>query len=199
MSLAVFRKIIEESHGRVIEIKFIGLGEPALHPELDVMMRLLKVNGINATFYTNGTLFDRYSPAEICDWGLWRLIVSVDGTDERTFNRLRVGGNYWSLRANLADFRKFRDELGLRSPLIEIRHVMMPNETRTMLHSFQADWLNGLGDTVKYNSLGPPTTVAARKIRRDLLAGTFAARYTFDLTAEYRSVDTAAIMSGSPT
>jgi radical SAM protein with 4Fe4S-binding SPASM domain len=25
-----------------------------------------------------------------------------------------------------------------------------------MLRSFQADWLNGLGDTVKYNSLGPP-------------------------------------------
>jgi MoaA/NifB/PqqE/SkfB family radical SAM enzyme len=177
MSLPVFRKIAEESSGRVIEIKIIGLGEPALHPELDAMMCLLKESRINTSLYTNGTLFDRYTPAEICKWQLWRLVVSIDGTDERSFARLRAGGDYWSLRAKLADFRGFRDGHRERLPLIEIRHVIMPNETPAMLRSFQADWLSGLGDTVKYNLLGPPydsrrkedsTRPPCRDIRREI-------------------------------
>lgn len=156
MDLGVFRKIAHESAGRVTVIKVFGLGEPALHPELDSMMHILRINKIRSVLYTNGTLFDLYEPQKILDWNLSVLVVSIDGTDKRSFDRLRLGGDYWSIRSKLSQFRKFRDLRGAKAPHIEIRHVIMPNETSEMLQAFRNDWSFDLGDSVKFNLLGPP-------------------------------------------
>jgi radical SAM protein with 4Fe4S-binding SPASM domain len=177
MSPVVLRKIAQESAGRVAEVKIIGMGEAALHPDLAEMMLTLKEHRIRTRLYTNGTLFERFLPAQICEWDLWGVVVSVDGTDAKSFRRLRVGGDYESLRANLAAFRRFRDARRHRSPLIEIRHVIMPNETPAKLRQFKHDWLGGLGDTVKFNALAPhyndsrkedPLRPPCRDIRREI-------------------------------
>lgn len=156
MDPATFRKLVRECDGHVKTIKFIGLGESALHPDLDDMMQTLQSSGIEGVLYTNGTLLARYSPETILDWNLSTIVLSIDGVDARSFNRLRVGGDYQTIRADLARFRTLRDRLGLRGPHIEIRHVIMPNETPQMLRAFRADWLDGLGDSVKFNLLGAP-------------------------------------------
>jgi molybdenum cofactor biosynthesis enzyme MoaA len=156
MSFELFEKIVNESAGKVMEMKFIGLGEPALHPDLPRMMRLLKRVGIKGILYTNGTLFEKYTESEILDWGLHVVVVSIDGTDERSFQRTRVGGDYHRIRRDIANFRAARNAAGHRSPQIEIRHVIMPNETPEMLRAFKAEWLEHYGDTVKFNLLGPP-------------------------------------------
>ena len=153
MSLRLFRTITEQSAGRISLMKFCGLGEPALHPHLDIMIRLLQLNNIPLALYTNGTLFDRHTRSEILDWNIDQLVISVDGTDERTFQRLRVGGNYRRIRAKVSDLRDARAKAGKRLPYIEIRHVIMPNETPAMLKEFRDDWTHNLGDTVKFNLL----------------------------------------------
>lgn len=176
MSLELFQKIAEQSAGRVSLIKFCGLGEPALHPQLDAMARLLQRDGIPLSLYTNGTLFDRHLPREILEWDLHNLVISVDGIDERSFKRLRVGGDYRHLRTMVAEFRKAREKARKRSPQIEIRHVIMPYETPAMLKKFRDDWTDGLGDTVKFNLLESPCSQGTidparprcRDIRREL-------------------------------
>jgi MoaA/NifB/PqqE/SkfB family radical SAM enzyme len=176
MSVGLFQRIAEQSAGRVSLIKLCGLGEPALHPHLNAMVRLLRSHNIPVSLYTNGTLFDRYVPEEILEWGVDLLVVSADGTDERSFKRLRVGGDYWRLREKVAEFRKAREKTGKRLPHIEIRHVIMPCETAAMLKTFRDDWTDGLGDTVKFNLLEAPcsqgvidsTRPPCRDIRREM-------------------------------
>jgi Iron-sulfur cluster-binding domain len=56
----------------------------------------------------------------------------------------------------VAELRKARDKAGKRLPQIEIRHVIMSNETPAMLKRFRDDWTDDLGDTVKFNLLESP-------------------------------------------
>jgi MoaA/NifB/PqqE/SkfB family radical SAM enzyme len=178
MPMDVFNRIAAESAGRVAEIKIIGMGEPALHPDLDAMMTTFARHGTKIRLYTNGTLFERFTPEQILAWNLFGVVVSVDGVDERSFRHLRVGGDYEALRRNLAAFRTYRDAHRKgRGTLIEIRHVIMPNETNEKLAAFRRDWTTGLGDTVKFNLLGPtyddrrnedPDRPPCRDIRREL-------------------------------
>jgi len=156
LELELFCKIIEEASPHRPLVKLGGLGEPALHPDLGVMMETLRERRLETILYTNGTLFERYTTSEILKWNLPLLIVSVDGTDERSFERLRVGGKYEVLRKNLATFRRAREHALVPRPEIEIRHVTMPGETAEQLAEFRRDWLHELGDTVRFNYLLPP-------------------------------------------
>ena len=138
-------------------------------------MSLLRDNELTTALYTNGTLFERWSHSEILHWNFQRLVVSIDGTDQPSFERLRKGGKYFWTRDALQRFRRARDESGATRPTIEIRHVIMPNETRTELAEFRRDWLK-FGDTVKFNYLNPATGIRnpdpgrprCRDIRREL-------------------------------
>jgi len=156
MPIALFDKIVDEIAGGVSMVKLIGLGEPSLHPQLDHIMRRLRDRRIKTLLYTNGTLFERYSPSEIMAWRADELVVSIDGTDERSFKRLRVGGDFKKLQVNLAEFRAQRATAVGPTPRIEVRHVIMPNETPAMLKAFTDYWRKGFADTVKYCFLGTP-------------------------------------------
>jgi wyosine [tRNA(Phe)-imidazoG37] synthetase (radical SAM superfamily) len=62
-------------------VKIVGLGEPALHPQLGELMYHLKNFRIPTAVYTNGELFRAFTTEEIISWGLELVIVSVDGLD----------------------------------------------------------------------------------------------------------------------
>lgn len=157
MDIDLFEKIADEvsaCDGACV-LKMGGLGEPALHPQLAKMMEMLQERQIRTILYTNGTLLHEYPLQVILGWRFWILIVSIDGTDARSFERLRLGGNYLSIRSAVKRFRRAREESSLERPRIDIRHVIMPSETAAQLESFRADWL-AVGDTVKFNYLLPP-------------------------------------------
>jgi pyruvate-formate lyase-activating enzyme len=177
MDLGLFRDIVEQSAGRADRFKLIGLGEASLHPDLDAMMRFLKAKGVRTSIHTNGTLFEQVPPETILDWGAQEIVISVDGLDARSFERLRVNGNYQRLCDNLEAFRASRAAWKGSAPLIEIRHVIMPSETPEQLDAFARSWRERVADTVKYCFLGEPygrPRIAAEKrppcrdIRREL-------------------------------
>lgn len=156
MRLDLVTRLAEEIAGRVSEVKIIGLGEGALHPQLPAIVRAFASSSIRIRLYTNGTLFERYRPEEIFGWGLDGIVLSIDGTDSRSFARLRPGGDYAQTRTSLQAFSVARRQADCAGPRIQIRHVIMPKETPEQLAEFKRDWLALGGDTVKFNSLAPP-------------------------------------------
>jgi len=153
----LFNKIVHElkPHKARTDLKIIGLGEPCLHPHFREFMGLLRHNSVSPLLYTNGTLLRLFSHEEILDWNIQRLVVSIDGLDARSYERLRAGGKYEVVRKDLQRFYATRKKLKFRAPEIEIRHVIMPDETSKQLMQFKKDW-KGLGDGVKFNYLAPP-------------------------------------------
>jgi len=157
MDPELFPKIAEEI-GRHPDctVKIVGLGEPALHPHLDALMELLTRHQIIAYLYTNGELFKRFAPEQICSWNVRNLTVSIDGLDAASFAKIRVGGDYDGIKSAVAEFHRGRKILKKRGPEVEIRHVIFPNESPAGLLRFREEWL-AISDTVKFNYLYYPT------------------------------------------
>jgi len=186
MTASSFEKIIEEinvsPHAPQV-LKIGGAGEPALHhqfPEFMVALEPLMRRSVHTILYTNGALLDRFSPQEIMQWNITRLVVSVDGIDQQSYEQIRVGGSYCRLRQQVRNFREHRARTSPQKPWIEIRHVIMPGETLKHLLYFRRQWI-APGDTVKFQPVmdistrmrvGVNTSQAAKRtgrgIRREL-------------------------------
>jgi hypothetical protein len=93
------------------------------------MMKALEATRMKSILYTNGTLFRRFTPEQVCDWNINQIVLSIDGLDPESFERQRKGGNYAEVRAAAENFAARRPS---RRPIFEVRHVILPtNPTPT--------------------------------------------------------------------
>lgn len=154
-------------------VKIGGLGEPSLYERFGDAMGALRDRRVRHITYTNGNVFERFTNDEILSWRIPHLIVSIDGTDANSYNRLRIGGVYDQLLAQFSAFRLARDGSRGSGPFLEVRHVIMPNESEEELRKFRARWMK-VADTVMFNHLIPARARNSncrrrcRDIRREL-------------------------------
>lgn len=175
MDYHLLQKIVAEVSAHPdCRLKIGGLGEPSLYKLCSEFMRSLKDSGVESIFYTNGSLLWRFNHDEVLEWQLRHLVVSVDGTDRQSYEGVRIGGDYDRLRAALQQFRSRRTDRGDSMPWIEVRHVILPEETDAQLAEFSKAWA-GLSDTVMFNHVIPSGPINAerpsrrcRDIRREL-------------------------------
>jgi molybdenum cofactor biosynthesis enzyme MoaA len=140
MPVELFHKITDEvAHYPGTLIKVVGLGEPALHPQINDLMKLIGERRIPSIVYTNGELFKACTVEQILGWDVQTIVVSVDGLDAESFARIRVGGDYIVLKELLSRFHAARGQR--RAPEIEVRHVIFPKETQADLLRFRQEWL----------------------------------------------------------
>jgi len=173
MEVALFQALVHQlDDGGCAVMKLGGLGEPSLHPHFQEMLKCLDSSKMQIYLYTNGSLFQRFAPEEICRWNLYTIVLSIDGLDGNSFEQLRKGGIYQEVRDGAARFFRFQAK---HKPILEIRHIMMSNERAADLRAFRRDWLQ-YADTVKFNYLIPirpgqstvPSRVRCRDIRREV-------------------------------
>lgn len=176
MEVALFDKIVRElSLHKHTVLKIGGAGEPGLHPRLRELMTLLAPHALKVMFYTNGSLLRFFPHREILSWRLDRIVISVDGLDVESYEKIKAGGNYNLLKGLIMDFYNCRKSSGGKLPIIEIRHIIMPNETVSQIQKFRRTWLK-TANTVKFNALEPasglsqfedPSPPKCRSIRRE--------------------------------
>jgi sulfatase maturation enzyme AslB (radical SAM superfamily) len=172
MDVDFFASLVRQlQQGGCSVLKIGGLGEPVLHTAFPEMMAALRGSRMKSFLYTNGTLFSRFAPAQICEWNIHNVVLSIDGLDAASFERQRKGGNYFEVRRAAEKFAAYKSS---GKPIFEVRHVILPAESNTNLRAFRKDWLQ-IADTVKFNYLLPlqprgaavPTEVRCRDIRRE--------------------------------
>ena len=89
-----------------LSVKLNFRGEPGLSPYLIDMVRLAKGLGyVEVMLNTNLTAFSQRRLRELCEAGLDKLIVSVDGATKETYEAIRINGDFDRLCANLADLQ----------------------------------------------------------------------------------------------
>ncbi|MBN2738034.1 MAG: radical SAM protein [Spirochaetales bacterium] len=155
LELSLFDKIIKElSLHKYTILKIAGAGEPSIHPRLSELMEMLSPYHNKVYYYTNGSLFRKVSFDEILSWRLYRIIVSVDGIDAESYERIKAGSHYHTLEKDIKAFYEYRESLGRKYPAIEIRHIVMPPETNKELRDFRKKWIE-TADKVNFNPLEP--------------------------------------------
>ncbi|MBT3345138.1 MAG: radical SAM protein [Gemmatimonadetes bacterium] len=94
MDLDSYRRLIDEVRDHVLLLMLWNQGEPFINKGFLEMVRYARDQSIPVMTSTNGHFVRTIEQAlEVVDSGLSEIIISLDGVDQETYERYRVGGS----------------------------------------------------------------------------------------------------------
>ena len=124
-----FEKLVNEVSPFVTYMQFYFQGEPFLHPQLLKMVKYASQKKIYTATSTNAHFLSKEVALKTVESGLDRIIISIDGTDQKTYEAYRKGGKLKKViegTKNLIDAKK---ALGASKPFVVFQFlVVKPNE-----------------------------------------------------------------------
>src|SRR4051812_31146481 len=87
-----FRTTIDELHKEISYLVFYFQGEPFLNPQFLEMVNYASSKKIYTATSTNAHYLNDENARKTVESGLDRLIISIDGTTQETYEQYRIGG-----------------------------------------------------------------------------------------------------------
>lgn len=104
-------------------------GEPYLNPDFFNLVRLARERGFYVATSTNAHYLTPANAAETIASGLSRLIISLDGTTQETYQAYRVGGRLETVLAGTRNLMEAKRKAGGRGPYVILQFLVVgPNE-----------------------------------------------------------------------
>ena len=138
-----FAKIIDQIKDTGFYVQLFFQGEPYINKQLPVMIKYAQDRKIYISISTNGHFITEKNVDYILNNAPDKLIFSIDGLDEESYQKYRVGGTFAQANAGLWALTRRKRELGKKLPYIELQFIVMKHNERQ------------LEDVVKYgNKIG---------------------------------------------
>lgn len=129
LSEQLFQRVIDEIAPTLVYLTFYFQGEPYLHPQFLQMVRYAADRNIYTATSTNAHYLSEANAERTIDSGLDRLIVSIDGTTQDTYQSYRVGGSLEKVLEGTRTLLKVRAKRRLRRPYVIFQFLVVgPNE-----------------------------------------------------------------------
>lgn len=125
MSFENFKAIIDEMARWLYKARFYSWGEPFLHKDIYRMIQYATEKNIGTEISTNLNIFEESDSQKLIASGLELLIISIDGADEETYARYRVGGDFHKVIRNISAISKEKLKSGSKYPVIEMQFLVM--------------------------------------------------------------------------
>ena len=125
----LFQKIIEEVKDHLIYLTFYFQGEPFLNPQFLNMVKLASKNRIYTTTSTNAHFLDEKNAKATVQSGLDRLIISIDGASQETYESYRKEGDLEKVLEGTKNILNWKKALKSAAPKVIWQFlVVKPNE-----------------------------------------------------------------------
>ncbi len=111
-----FRQTIDELYKDILYLTFYFQGEPFLHPQFSEMVKYASEKKIYTATSTNAHFLNDETAKKIVESGLDRLIISIDGTTQETYEQYRVGGSLEKVLAGTKNVVKWKRQLKSKTP-----------------------------------------------------------------------------------
>ncbi len=134
LDYCMYKQFIDEVGASLLLLVMWNWGEPFLHPDIFRMISDAKAHGIIVVSSTNGNVgFENEEKAKLLvQSGLDSLIVAVDGATQATYSEYRKGGDLSKVIEGIRTIVRIRDQLGSRTPVINMRFVAMRHNEHEM-------------------------------------------------------------------
>src|SRR5688572_22014557 len=125
----LFKNTIDEIHQKLLYLIFYFQGEPYLHPRFLDLAKYASSKGIYTATSTNAHYLNDANARKTVESGLDRIIISIDGTTQETYQNYRVGGKLNKVLEGTRNLVKWKKELKSQTPFIIFQFlVVKPNE-----------------------------------------------------------------------
>ena len=129
LSNELYKTTIDELEKTLLYLLFYFQGEPYLHPEFLDLVKYSTSKGIYTATSTNAHYLDSENARKTVESGLDRLIISIDGTSQETYESYRVGGKLEKVIAGAEEIVRWKKELKSSTPHVIFQFlVVKPNE-----------------------------------------------------------------------
>lgn len=129
LSKDLFEKTIEELKGTLMYLTFYFQGEPYLHPDFLGMVQFAKKRKIYTATSTNAHYLSPDMAEKTVRSGLDKLIISLDGTTQETYEQYRVGGQLKKVLEGTKNIVDAKKRLNSSTPHLVFQFlVVRPNE-----------------------------------------------------------------------
>jgi radical SAM protein with 4Fe4S-binding SPASM domain len=124
-----FTKTIDELHRKVAYLIFYFQGEPYLNPKFLDMVSYASGKGIYTATSTNAHYLNDANAKKTVESGLDRLIISIDGTTQETYEQYRIGGDLKKVIEGAQNIIRWKKELKSKTPHVIFQFlVVKPNQ-----------------------------------------------------------------------
>jgi radical SAM protein with 4Fe4S-binding SPASM domain len=123
--LTLYKKLIDEQKPTVQHVILYFQGEPLLNKQLPEFIEYAHRARIYTSTSTNGQLLNKKNAKDIVLSGLDKLIISVDGSTQETYESYRKGGKLQKTLDGIQEIVFWKNELKSATPLLEIQFIVL--------------------------------------------------------------------------
>lgn len=120
-----FKKIIDELKSDLFHVIFYFQGEPLINKRLTDFVSYAHQQKIFTSTSTNAQLLNSDRAKSIVESGLDKLIISMDGTTQETYETYRIGGKLEKAIDGVKNIVKWKERLKSLTPIVEIQFIVM--------------------------------------------------------------------------
>ncbi len=145
MTIERFKAIMQMLPKSTMYLTLYFQGEPMLHPNFYEMVRHARQRRLYVSTSTNGHFLNDQQARQTVESGLSRIIISLDGVDENTYSRYRVGGDFETVTKGIENLVRWKSALRVTTPLIVIQFLVFRynqdqiSKMRTLVNKLKAD------------------------------------------------------------
>src|SRR6267154_890467 len=125
MKKELFESVISQLAPSLSYLIFYFQGEPYLHPQLLEMVRLASQKKIYTATSTNAHFLNEEAAKETVQSGLDRLIISLDGTTQETYQSYRIGGKLDKVVEGAKNVLRWKKELKSKTPHVIFQFLVV--------------------------------------------------------------------------
>ncbi len=125
----IYQKVIDELAPSLTYLIFYFQGEPYLNPKFLEQVKYASQKRIYTATSTNAHYLDDKQAKATVESGLDRLIISIDGTSQETYEQYRIGGKLEKVIEGTRNVIKWKKALKSTTPHVVFQYlVVKPNE-----------------------------------------------------------------------
>ena len=120
-----FKDTIDQLSNELLYLVFYFQGEPYLNPQFTEMVKYASSKKIYTATSTNAHYLNDDNARKTVESGLDRLIISIDGTTQETYEQYRVGGKLQKVLEGAANIVKWKKGLKSKTPFIIFQFLVV--------------------------------------------------------------------------
>lgn len=120
-----FRETIDQLYHDLLYLVFYFQGEPYLNPDFLDMVKYASEKKIYTATSTNAHYLTDANAKRTIESGLDRLIISIDGTTQETYQQYRVGGQLKKVLEGARNIVKWKKEMNSKTPFIVFQFLVV--------------------------------------------------------------------------
>jgi len=124
LSLEMYRQVIDQLHPDLFYLILYFQGEPYLNPLFFQMVGEVRKKKIYTATSTNAHFLTDSLARKTVESGLDRIIISLDGLDQETYEKYRSGGSIKKVIEGTRNLVKWKRELRSKTPYIILQFII---------------------------------------------------------------------------